>query len=343
MRTGIKLTHDRVPGLVSVIIPAYNAELSLARCIDHALEQTYSPMEIIVVNDGSEDGTEEIALSYGDQIRYVRQENRGETAARNRGFEIARGEFITFIDHDDYWHETFIEKSVLFLKQHPEAVAVSVGRRSYSALRDTHVRPEFLEHPSAETMEPSVLESFFDFWAEHVHICCGSAMLRGSLFDEAGGQREDLVLSGDLEYWAYLATFGAWGFIPEILLTTDGTQIRKGGNYYKKFKNRYTRVLTVEKWQSRVLPRVAGRDKRGFEKLRGRIATWYTFADIFVGRDARARQCAATYRKDLVGPYGRLWRLGLVAGWLTWKPMCLLVRLRTYLQYRFAERRLAGV
>ncbi|MBN2320688.1 MAG: glycosyltransferase family 2 protein [Acidobacteria bacterium] len=328
---------------MSAIIPAYNAELSLARCIDHALSQTYSSIEIIVVNDGSEDGTEEIALNYDNRIRYVRQENRGETAARNRGFEMAKGEFITFIDHDDYWHEEFVEKTVSFLKQHPVAVAVSVGRRSYSALRDTHVRPEFLENPSAETMEPLVLESFFDFWSEHAHICCGSALIRSSLFDKAGGQREDLVLSGDMEYWAYLSTFGSWGFIPEILLTTDGTQIRRGGNYYRKFKNRYQRVLTVEQWQSRILPRISGEDERGFKKLRGRIATWYTFADIFVGRDARAKQCATSYKKDLEGPYGRLWRLGLAAGWLTWKPMCLLVRLRTYLQYRFAERRLAGI
>ncbi len=333
----------RTPGLVSVIIPAFNADLSLARCIDHVLSQTYPCVEVIVVNDGSQDRTEEIARNYQDRIRYVRQENRGETAARNRGFEMARGEFITFIDHDDYWNEAFVEKTVSFLKRHTDAVAVSVGRRSYSALRDVHVRPVFLENPSAEKMEPSVLESFFDFWAEHVHICCGSAMLRGSLFDKAGGQREDLVLSGDLEYWAYLATFGSWGFIPEILLTTDGTQVRMGGNYYRKFKNRYMRVLTVEQWQSRVLPRIGSRDKRGFEKLRGRIATWYTFADIFVGRDARAKKCAASYQKELTGPYGRLWRLGLTMGWLTWKPMCLLVRLRTWLQYRFAERRLAGV
>jgi hypothetical protein len=126
-------------------------------------------------------------------------------------------------------------------------------------------------------------------------------------------------------------------------LTTDGTQIRKGGNYYRKFRNRYARVVTVDQWQSRILPRIGSKDKHSFEKLRGRIATWYTFADIFVGRDARAKQCAASYRKDLTGPYGRLWRLGLAMGWLSWKPMCLVVRLRTWLQYRFAEKRLVGV
>jgi glycosyltransferase involved in cell wall biosynthesis len=333
--------ETRVPGLVSAIIPAYNAELSLGRCIDHVLSQTYSPTEVLVINDGSRDKTEDIALSYGDRVKYVHQENRGETATRNRGFQLARGEFVTFVDHDDYWEPTFIEKTVQFLRQHPEAMAVSVGWRSRSALKDGYrIHPEFLAHDASEVRNAYVLESFFEFWAKHAHMVPGSALMRGILLDQAGGQRDDLVLSGDMEYWAYLATFGRWGFVPEILLNTDGTQIRRGGDYYRKFRNRYMRVVTIEQWQSRILDRLSERDRLGFMKVRGRVATWYTFADIFVGRDARAKKCASTYRNELDGPYGRLWRIGLSAGWLTWKPMCLSVRLRTYLQYRWADRRL---
>jgi hypothetical protein len=71
-------------------------------------------------------------------------------------------------------------------------------------------------------------------------------MLRGSLIDQAGGQRTDLVLSGDMEYWAYLATFGPWGFIPRVLLHIDGRQIARG-KLYEKFYNRFRRCANGRK------------------------------------------------------------------------------------------------
>jgi len=333
-------TSGRIPGLVSVIIPAYNAQQSLSRCIDKVFAQTYNNIELIVVNDGSADGTEQVALSYGNRLRYIKQQNQGETAARNAGFALAKGELLTFVDHDDYWEPTFIETTVNFLRQHPEAVAVSVGSAHRNALKDgLRIQPAFLS-AADPTRQPIILDNFFTFWADHDHICAGSAMLRGSLYDSAGGQRTDLALSGDMEYWAYLATFGPWGFIPQILLNVDGTQVPKG-NLYQKFHSRYTRCVTVESWQKRIEPRLADKDREGFERVRGRVATWYTFAHVFVGRDTEARRCASLYQRHLEGKFGKLWRLGLSAGWASWKPLGMLLRLRTRLQYARAEARTA--
>src|SRR5689334_8013175 len=88
--------RPRVAGLVSVVIPAYNAAKSIRRCLEHALAQTYPHVEIIVVNDGSTDETESIVRGeFGDRVRCVSQPNGGETAARNTGFGLARGEFVT--------------------------------------------------------------------------------------------------------------------------------------------------------------------------------------------------------------------------------------------------------
>jgi hypothetical protein len=336
---GGKEGMDRVPNLVSVVIPAYNAQQSLGRCIDHVLAQTFPSIQIIVVNDGSKDQTEAVVKSYGEKIVYVSQSNQGETAARNAGFALARGEFVTFIDHDDYWDLRFVEKTVRFLKDNRRAVAVSAGQRCYSALSDkANVRPEFLEDEAMQEQTPRVLEDFFGFWWKQNHICAGSAMLRGTLLDQAGGQRTDLVLSGDMEFWAYLATFGTWGFIPEVLLTVDGTQVSRG-NLYRKFHDRYLRCTTVEDWESRIVPRLKEGDWPGFCRVRGRVATWFVFAHVFVGRDGLAKACASRYRNELEGAFGRLWRLGLTAGWLSWKPLCLAMRLRTRLQYQRADRR----
>lgn len=88
----------------SVIIPAYNSETSLARAIDSVLAQSYPAQEIIVVDDGSTDATAAVAARYGDQLRYLRQDNAGVSSARNHGARIAQGDWLAFLDADDYYY-----------------------------------------------------------------------------------------------------------------------------------------------------------------------------------------------------------------------------------------------
>jgi glycosyltransferase involved in cell wall biosynthesis len=90
--------------LISCIVPVYNGELYLGEAIDSILAQTYRPLEIIVVDDGSTDATADVAASYGGRLRCVRQSNAGPGAARNHGLTLVRGEFVAFLDADDLWH-----------------------------------------------------------------------------------------------------------------------------------------------------------------------------------------------------------------------------------------------
>ncbi len=90
------------PPPVSVILPVYNGERYLAEAIESVLSQSYQSFELIVIDDGSTDRSREIAQSF-PLIKYVFQANRGVAAARNRGIEISRGEFLTFLDADDLW------------------------------------------------------------------------------------------------------------------------------------------------------------------------------------------------------------------------------------------------
>jgi glycosyltransferase involved in cell wall biosynthesis len=331
---------ERVAGLVSVVVPAYNAEKSLRRCLESILAQTYRGHQVIVINDGSTDGTEEIALSFGDRIAYLRQENSGETATRNRGFELASGEFVTFLDHDDFWYPGFLQACVDFLSDHPVAIGVGTGYEVRSALSDAvQVCPAFLTGAGDPGGKPLEIESFFSFWAENDHLHPGSAVLRGSIVDQAGGQRPELVLSGDLEYWAYLATFGRWGFIPQVLLHVDGTQI-PGRRLFRKYYDRYQKAPSVEEWERRIVPRLQKADLQGYERVRGHIATWMVFAKVFVGDDREGLRMANKYRRHLDGKFGALWRLGSLLGIVSWKPMSMALRVRTRIQYFIRERKL---
>ena len=94
---------------ISAVLPAYNAEKYISRALDSVLKQTRPADEIIVIDDGSTDSTAEIIKGYGDKIRYVYQDNGGESAARNRGVQEASCEWIAFLDSDDEWLEHNLE------------------------------------------------------------------------------------------------------------------------------------------------------------------------------------------------------------------------------------------
>lgn len=107
--------------LVSIIIPAYNAERYIRRSLESALNQTYKNIEIVVVDDGSTDKTASIIRSYQDlRIVYTYQKNQGQGAARNNGIRRSRGEYITFLDVDDYYLSEKVDKQIRFLQEHSE-------------------------------------------------------------------------------------------------------------------------------------------------------------------------------------------------------------------------------
>ena len=100
--------------LISVIIPVYNVAEYIDRCVDSLLSQTYSNIEIILINDGSTDNSSEVCHRLGDRhsdkIKVIDQENKGVSAARNAGLDIANGEYIVFVDADDWVSNKYVEK-----------------------------------------------------------------------------------------------------------------------------------------------------------------------------------------------------------------------------------------
>ncbi len=113
--------------LVSIIIPAYNVEKYVEKCINSVVNQTYERLEIIVINDGSTDNTKKILeqkAKKDKRIKIISQHNRGLSAARNTGIKSAKGEYIAFIDGDDIIEPNFIESNILNIKQHKSDISV---------------------------------------------------------------------------------------------------------------------------------------------------------------------------------------------------------------------------
>ncbi len=113
--------------LVSVVMPAYNAAATITAAIHSVLRQTYPQWELIVVDDGSTDGTARRVLAFGDRVRYLRQEHLGPGAARNRGVAEARGHVVAFLDADDLWLPEKLERQMTVLRQEPTLDAVQCG------------------------------------------------------------------------------------------------------------------------------------------------------------------------------------------------------------------------
>jgi len=114
---------------VSVVVPAWNAEAFIARTLESALSQTYHDLEVIVVDDGSTDGTARIVSSFGPPVSLVTGPRRGVSMARNVGIRAASGEAVAFLDHDDLWEPDKIRRQVEVLRQDPRAGLVFTQAR----------------------------------------------------------------------------------------------------------------------------------------------------------------------------------------------------------------------
>jgi glycosyltransferase involved in cell wall biosynthesis len=193
---------------VTIAIPAYNAELCLRETLNSAVAQSLPAHEIIVVDDGSQDRTEEIAHSFGDSVRYIKQFNQGVSAARNTAIREATGDWISFLDSDDLMLPEKLEKQVALVEANPELVVV------YSAF-------SYL-YPDGTTQQmPSFPAT--DLWPAlryRTPILPSTSLIRRAALEEIGGFSTDYHYAEDWELWFRLVkryTAKAFLDIPESL------------------------------------------------------------------------------------------------------------------------------
>ena len=326
---------------VSAIIPAYNVESCLSRCLDSVFAQTITPDEVIVINDGSTDRTSEITRSYGDQIVYVEQENQGQGAARNTGLMIATGKYVAFLDADDYWLPDFLQETTAFLSEHDDAVAVSTG---YAINRrgKQYIGPKDLLAISGSDENGYILDSFFDTWAKYDHVRTGTVLIRNRVIKQAGPQLE-IRISQDLEYWGYIATFGPWGFIPRHLWVGDSYSHAMQVGWLARYRQRRKACPTMEEWQHRIVHRLHPADWTGFLVVRGRVATRFAYSMILAGNHVAARGVVSKYGKEMGDtPFAVLIRLADRVGWCGWGVCCIALWLREHLKCLLVHRLYGG-
>lgn len=190
--------------MISVVIPLYNKEKSIASTLRTVLNQTFSDYEIVIVNDGSTDGSvEEIEKVQDDRIRLVHQPNAGVSAARNRGIEEAKGDLIAFLDADDEWKPEYLATQYHLFQKYPEC---SVFACNYE-FRDVSgkVTPTLI-HKLPFVGEDGILSNYFEVAScSHPPICSISVMVKKQAMQAIGGFPVGVKSGEDLLTWARLA------------------------------------------------------------------------------------------------------------------------------------------
>lgn len=174
--------------LVSIITPCFNGEKYLDRFFQSILDQTYPNVELIFVNDGSTDHTEEKALSYGEKLKargygftYIYQHNAGQSAAINQGLKVFKGAYLNWTDSDDYLTKDSIEKRVRFLEDNPEVGLVIGGTVLVEEVSYEQIR--ILDALRSNRSAPrDIIEDYLK--GVFVNPCC-SAMVRTAMFKKA--------------------------------------------------------------------------------------------------------------------------------------------------------------
>ena len=202
--------QEKTTPAVSVIIPAYNAAWCIAHAVDSVLAQTFRNFELIVVDDGSTDDTATVLATYGTTLRVVNKPNGGLSSARNAGISAGRGRYVAFLDADDRWLPTKLERQCALMEAQPELVFCSTAAQ--------------LRSPDGESVGEwacgtSSLPTLAAIFATNAFVAgSGSAVLaRREVFARVGSFDESLRSLEDIDMWMRLAAAGAYACIPEAL------------------------------------------------------------------------------------------------------------------------------
>lgn len=259
---------------VSVVIPTYNYGRFIGEAIESVLKQTLPVFEVIVVDDGSSDNTEEVVTKFGERIKYIRQKNGGVGAARNTGIKNSAGDFIAFLDADDLWLPKKIEQQLQLFQTDGEIGLVTTAIREFDKYGNTLA--EYVEGKNGWCAEDLLLFS-------PVAVGPGStALVKRVVIDEVGGfdETKEMHPSEDWEFCYRVARKFKLAFIPEILVAYRN----HGDNGHLKIP-RFERamLLAYEKTFRDDSPRVQKLKRQSYGNLHKVLAGSYFQARNYEG------------------------------------------------------------
>jgi len=308
-----------MPGsLVSVVIPTFNRARTIVRAVESVLQQTYRPLELIVVDDGSTDATAEVLRTHRDSIVYVYQDNAGPAAARNRGIRESKGEFLAFLDSDDMWRATKLQRQVDLLQQ--------AGTDVPCCLCDTLMREADGQERTAFQIAWLTFREPQGLWvnpalvlATRFVLFCQAALIRRRFLLDCGGFDEQLWLMEDHDLALRLALRGPWAVIRDPLAVWCGEkdEVHLSGLAQKE----PTRLLQyIEYIDRKVLAQEEGLDQqmrqclqRDLQRVRRRLLAqrWSAQGRILPGMAARVvagwdRLWGAWFRRSRAHPRAQM-------------------------------------
>jgi glycosyltransferase involved in cell wall biosynthesis len=271
---------------VSVIIPTYNCAHYLEQAIESAMNQTYRDLEIIVLDDGSTDNTSEVVRKYGTDIRYIRQANAGLPAARNRAIESSSGEFLAFLDSDDWWEPSKLAEQVPILEGDPELGLI------YTDLRVVHDDGEII--PSFLASRPLATSGYvFDRLLQSGFILPSTVLMRRTCLDQVGMFDESMRSHEDIELW--LRVCQKW----KVALVSQPLTHRRQGAANMTSNDNLKTEYSVKLFEKALrLPNLTIEQRNTMtEKLAGAyfMRGWFHFSN------GHMRECRKSLRQSLGG------------------------------------------
>lgn len=213
----------------SIIIPVFNKELFVSNTLKSVLSQTFSDFEIIIVNDGSTDGSEEIILTMQDErIRYFYKENEGVAIARNFGILQSKAAFVCFLDADDYWYPTFLEVMYSYILKFPEqsvfacAIEIETQKNTFPAQYSITKKDTFK------------IVNFFEASQKESVLWTSSVAVRKAVFDKVGCFDITIKKGEDTELWIRIGLEYSVVFVWQILAryVFDNKSISRNSAYF---------------------------------------------------------------------------------------------------------------
>lgn len=194
---------------VSVIVPTYNYARFIRDCLDSIFSQTFKDLEVIVVDDGSTDNTEEVLEKYRGDIHYIHQENKGLPAARNRGIRSAQGEFLAFLDSDDLWLPGKLEEQIRVLRKDTDMGIVFSDASAFSE--------EGVIQESILKEEDICIGQCFQRLFMGNYLVMPTVVIRKKCLDKSGMFDESLTAVEDYDLWLRISVFYRVGFVDKVL------------------------------------------------------------------------------------------------------------------------------
>jgi glycosyltransferase involved in cell wall biosynthesis len=205
------VSADRLAGpRVSAVIPTYNYARYVADAVESALAQCLPGLEVVVVDDGSTDATADVLRRFGGRIRYVRQENRGLSAARNTGIRVARGRYLAFLDSDDLWLPGKLSEQAAWLDAEPE-VGLVYGEALIVDERSTEeptLHSHWAPHPSGWVWPALVRQNV---------VPSPTPMVRREVFERVGPFDETLTACEDWDMWIRVSRVCPFAYVDRVV------------------------------------------------------------------------------------------------------------------------------